>query len=151
MTSQAIASLFLAIAALAGGNALPRDDEQSRATKWVIQSTPASRDGDAPPMAAANAEAMAMATGRPGAPARLAYKSDQAEAWVKPVGKGALAVAVFNRGERVAQVDVIWKELGLTGSPRVRDVWKRLDRGKVHGGFAEKLPAGGAALFRVVP
>ncbi len=151
MRSQAIPILFLAVAALAGGDRLSADDEQSRATRWAIQGSAASREGGAPPMAAANAEVMAIAKDTLAAPARLAHKSSQAEVWVKPIGNGAMAVAVFNRGKRAAQVDVIWKELGLSGSPRVRDLWKRQDRGKVHGGFAEKLPAGGAALFRVVP
>lgn len=102
-------------------------------------------------MAAANAAVLAIGKDKLGAPARLVSKSGQAEVWVKPLENGAWAVALFNRGQSAAQVDVIWKEIGLGGSPRVRDLWRRQDRGKVHGGFAEKLPPGGAALFRVVP
>jgi len=151
MTVRAIPGLFLAIAALAAGSAVNPDGEQSHATLWAIRHPDANRDAPAPPMAKANPEVMAIATDTHSGPTRLVYKTGQAELWARPLENGAWAVALFNRGQRATQVDVVWKELGIRGSPRVRDLWKRQDRGKVHGGFAEKLPAGGASLFRVVP
>jgi alpha-galactosidase len=102
-------------------------------------------------MAKVNPEVMAIAMDTHSGPPRLVYKTGQAELWARPLENGAWAVALLNRGQRATQVDVVWKEIGVSGSPRVRDLWKRQDRGKVHGGFAEKLPPGGAALFRVVP
>ncbi len=73
------------------------------------------------------------------------------EVWVRKLKKGRLAVALFNRGKRPLQVDVIWKEIGLRGSPRVRDLLKGEERGKVHGGFAERIEPSGCALFSVKP
>jgi hypothetical protein len=73
------------------------------------------------------------------------------EVWVRRLKKGELAVALYNRGARPLQVDVIWKEIGLRGSPRVRDLLKGVDRGKVHGGFAERLEPSQCAVFRVKP
>jgi len=151
MTVRSIYGLLLAIAALAAGRAVNPEDEQSRATLWAIRHSETNREAPAPPMAKANPEVMALAMDTHVGPPRLVYKTGQAELWAGPLEHGAWAVALFNRGQRAAQVDVIWKELGIKGSPRVRDLWKRQDRGKVHGGFAEKLPPGGSALFRVVP
>ena len=151
MTIRAIPCLFLAVAALSAGSAVNAEDEQSRATLWAIRHPEANREAPAPPMAKANPEVMAIAMDKHSGPPRLVYKTGQAELWARPLERGAWAVALFNHGQRATQVDVVWKELGIRGSPRVRDLWKREDRGKVHGGFAEKLPPGGAALFRVVP
>jgi alpha-galactosidase len=148
MTIRAIPGLLLAIATLAAGSA---EDEQSRATLWAIRRPEANREAPATPMAKANPEVMALAMDTQSGPPRLVYKTGHAELWARPLENGAWAVALFNRGQTNTQVDVVWKELGIKGSPRVSDLWKRQDRGKVHGGFAEKLPPGGSALFRVVP
>ncbi|GEM_PF-2203819 len=77
------------------------------------------------------------------------------EIWVKPLSKDEYAVALVNRTNKPVSVDVIWEELGIIKDPgewpRVRDVLARKDRGKVHGGFAERLEGGECALFRVKP
>lgn len=149
MTIRAIPVLLLTTAALTAGSDVKPDDEQSRATLWAIRHREANREAPAPPMAKANPEIMAIAMDTGSGSPRLVCKTGQTEVWSRPLENGAWAVALFNLGQRAAQADVVWKELGIKGSPNVRDLWKRQDRGKVHGGFAEKLPAGGAALFRV--
>ena len=121
--------------------------QQSLATGWAINSSPGPPPGSAgihPGIVAIHDDPL-----RKPAVRNAAFQST--EVWVKPLEKGHWAVALFNNGDRLAQVDVIWKELGLSGSPRVRDLWTGRDRGKVHGGFAEKLPPHGSALFKIVP
>ena len=39
----------------------------------------------------------------------------------------------------------------LRGSPRVLDVVRGRDRGKVHGGFAERVEPGASSLLKVIP
>ena len=56
------------------------------------------------------------------------------EVWVKPLEDGSLAVALFNRGEKPAEVSVSWEELSQAESremqaksvlPQVRDLWRQ--------------------------
>lgn len=44
---------------------------------------------------------------------------------------------------------VTFKDLGILGKARVRDLWKRKDLGEVEGSFSCKLPLHGAGLFRL--
>lgn len=113
--------------------------------KWAIQS----EGGLAPPGASPGVAAVHNDKLRQPAVLKAAYL--KTEVWVRPLDGGQWAVALFNLGDRTQQVDVVWKELGLRGTLKVRDLATGADRGKVHGGFAEQLPPGGAALFRVAP
>lgn len=115
------------------------------AVKWAIHA----EGGPAPP--GANQEVVAVHNDKLRQPAVLKAAQLRTEVWIKPLDRGQWAMALFNKSGRAEQVDVVWKELGLNGSPRVRDLSSRVNRGKVHGGFAEKLPPGGAALFLVTP
>jgi hypothetical protein len=103
-----------------------------------------------PEPAAIPAEAAAIRR-QPGGGAELKAKTSSTRVWIRRFADGSHAVAAFNQGERAAQVDVIWKELGVAGQPEVRDVLNEKDLGRVHGGFAVKLTGGGAALYRVMP
>lgn len=115
------------------------------AVKWAIQA----EGGPAPP--GTNHEVVAVHNDKLRQPAVLKAAYLRTEVWIKPLDRGQWAVALFNMSDLFQQVDVVWKELGLNGSPKVRDLSAGVNRGKVHGGFAEKLPPGGAALFRVTP
>ncbi|MHC5112603.1 MAG: alpha-galactosidase, partial [Planctomycetota bacterium] len=50
-----------------------------------------------------------------------------------------------------APVTVTWKELGLGGRQRVRDVWRQLDRGLFTDGFTTGVPFHGVVLLRITP
>ena len=71
------------------------------------------------------------------------------EVWAAPMADGSRAVGLFNRGSAEAEVAVRWADLGLTGSRRVRDLWRQQDLGNVDGGYRVSVPRHGAALVRV--
>lgn len=83
-------------------------------------------------------------------PGELRWQDDGAEIRLRLMRNGDRIFALINRGPRPVAIDVIWKEHGLTGSPRVYDVATGKDRGKVQGGFAERIKPGRAVLLRVV-
>ncbi len=64
---------------------------------------------------------------------------------------GFLYLALRNIGLRPTHVDVVWRELGFRGSARVFDITANKDEGKVHAGFAKKLPPGACAAYRLLP
>lgn len=79
----------------------------------------------------------------------------EGEIRVKPTTRGQWDLALFNNLDRVTSIDVVWKELPMRlkrgSSPQVRNLFTGEDRGKVHGGFAERLEPRGCVLLRVKP
>ncbi|HZT34151.1 MAG TPA: glycoside hydrolase family 27 protein [Bryobacteraceae bacterium] len=71
------------------------------------------------------------------------------EVWAKPLEVGEWAVGLFNRGPESARVTVRWKDLGLSGKHRVRDLWAHRDRGSHKDEFWYHVPAHGVVMVRV--
>jgi alpha-galactosidase len=81
---------------------------------------------------------------------RLARNGDT-EIWVKPLEKGAYAVAFFNGGSSEAEVSIKWADLKLNGKLKVRDLWAHADRGSTADGFSSMVTAHGVVMIRVSP
>ena len=71
------------------------------------------------------------------------------EVWSRPLWDGTTAVALFNRGRTSADVAVMWSDLGLKGTQRVRDLWRQQEVGTGRVGMARMVPPHGAMLFKV--
>jgi hypothetical protein len=84
---------------------------------------------------------------------RQLFKKDRSMAWVSDApstGAGkAYYVALFNLADAAQVVRVDFASLGLKGKLSVRDLWQRSDVGIFRKGYAERLPAHGAALFLI--
>jgi len=96
-----------------------------------------------------NAEVLAVdqdELGRGGEPVRI---DGQIEIWTKPLFDGTMAVAVFNRGRMPKDVDVRWADIGLTGRPKVRDLWQQKDLSDGGDGIQVRVPRHGAVLMKV--
>ena len=57
--------------------------------------------------------------------------------------------ALFNRGLQAADMTATWKELGISGSRVVRDLWQQKDLGRFDRAFTAKVPAHGAVMFKI--
>lgn len=79
---------------------------------------------------------------------RVSKDGDQ-EIWAKPLADDTLAIALFNRGEASALMNVKWSDMQLKGKPVVRDLWAHTDRGKIKDGYVAEVPAHGVVLLRV--
>jgi alpha-galactosidase len=71
------------------------------------------------------------------------------EVWAKPLAGGEWAIGLFNRGPETAKVTVRWKDFGLSGKHRVRDLWAHHDRGNQKDQFWYEVPSHGVVLLRV--
>lgn len=70
--------------------------------------------------------------------------------------KGSVVFGVLvDRGVQpitdTSKVQVDFKDIGITGKARVRDLWANKDLGEFDGSFSRELPLHGAGLFRVSP
>lgn len=78
---------------------------------------------------------------------RLAQQGST-EVWVKPLEKGAQAVALFNRGEAKAKVSVQWADLKLSGKVRIRDLWAHADVKTEAEGYSAEVEPHGVVLLK---
>lgn len=51
----------------------------------------------------------------------------------------------------ISEVKVDFKDLGITGKARVRDLWAHKDLGEFNGSFGRDLPLHGSGLYRISP
>src|SRR5215831_3121150 len=76
-------------------------------------------------------------------------KDGDSEVWVRPLAKGAYAVAIFNRGAAPAEISVKWTDLKLKGKLKTRDLWGHKDLGKIADEFRAQVPPHGVTMIRV--
>ena len=73
----------------------------------------------------------------------------QKEVWAKKMEDGSHAIGLFNRGQVETEVTVKWSDLGLSGSHKVRDLWRQQDLGKFKDSYTIRVRRHGAAMIRV--
>lgn len=70
------------------------------------------------------------------------------QVWKKRLPDGRLAVAVYNLGNETSDITVPWKQLGVSGNRKVRDLVSRHDLGKFNKSWTAKgVPAHGSRLI----
>jgi alpha-galactosidase len=77
--------------------------------------------------------------------------ADQAgvEVWTRPLADGSVAVGLFNLGKQPTTVHVTWDKLHLTGSWKVRDLWRQKGLGTFAEKFESEVPAHGVILLKL--
>lgn len=97
-----------------------------------------------------NKEVIAVDQDRSGQQGKRAVKNGDAEVWVRPLAKGAFAVALFNRGTAAAKIAVHGSEIGLSHWGKTRDLWAHADLPATTGDqFEAEVPAHGVVMLRV--
>ncbi|MCX6889957.1 MAG: NPCBM/NEW2 domain-containing protein [Verrucomicrobia bacterium] len=71
------------------------------------------------------------------------------EVMSRPLFDGTQAVALFNWGEKPAQIEVRWADLRLAGPHPVRDLWLRKDLGVFDGSFKATVARHGTVMLKV--
>ncbi len=79
---------------------------------------------------------------------RVAKEGDL-EVWAKPLADGGHAVGLFNRGEGTAKVTAKWSDIGVSGSHKVRDLWKHEELGKMAEAFSAEVPSHGVRMVKI--
>ncbi len=86
-----------------------------------------------------------------GSRAKRLVQQGSTEVWARDLASGAQAVALFNRGSAPAQVSVTFRQLGMNGTPTVRDLWQKTDVTGLSDGISANVPAAGAAMYVLTP
>ena len=73
------------------------------------------------------------------------------EVWARDLSGGRKAVALFNRDTQDATMSVTFAQLGVTGTPVIRDLWQRADVTGMTTGISVNVPGAGALLYTLAP
>ena len=73
------------------------------------------------------------------------------EVWARGLSGGRKAVGLFNRATTDQMIGVTWAQLGVSGTPAVRDVWQRADVVVSGNGPMMNVPYRAAVLLVVSP
>jgi MYXO-CTERM domain-containing protein len=98
-----------------------------------------------------NPEVLAVNQDASGTHGKRLSSSGNTQVWSRELTGGRKAVALFNRGTAAATVSVTFAQLGITGTPSVRDVWQRTDVAGATTGISTSVPGGGAMMYLVSP
>ena len=87
-----------------------------------------------------NEEVLAVNQDALGTHAKRITQSGTTEVWARDCSGSRKAVALFNRGTADATVSVTFSQLGVSGTPSVRDVWNRANVTGMTTGISVKCP-----------
>lgn len=79
------------------------------------------------------------------------FQKGDFEVWVKEMEDGSKSVGLFNRGYWGGEFTAKWSDIGLSGSQKVRDLWRQKDLGVFSDSFSTKIARHGVVLLRVWP
>jgi alpha-galactosidase len=96
-----------------------------------------------------NEEVLAVNQDALGARGKRVAQQGTTEVWAKDMSGGRKAVALFNRGTQDATVSVTFSQLGVTGTPPVRDLWHRADVTGMTSGISVNVPHEAALMYTV--
>lgn len=95
-----------------------------------------------------NKEAIAVDQDARGAQAHRVSVEGPLEVWARPLADGSVAAGFFSRAGAFP-VKVHFRELGLSGSVHVRDLWQHKELGTFDGEFTAQVPRHGAVFVRL--
>ncbi|HLH56556.1 MAG TPA: NPCBM/NEW2 domain-containing protein [Verrucomicrobiae bacterium] len=84
-----------------------------------------------------------------GRPAGRISKDGTTEIWARDLEDGSKAVGLFNLGEDPVPVKALWRDLGLNGKHKVRDLWRQQDLGSFKQQFQATVPRHGVVLVKI--
>jgi MYXO-CTERM domain-containing protein len=96
-----------------------------------------------------NEEVLAVNQDALGNRAKRLSQQNNTEVWARDLADGRKAVALFNRGTQDATVSVTFSQLGLTGTPAVRDLWQKKDATGMTTGISVNVPHESALMYAV--
>ena len=138
-----------------GNGGMTHDEYITHMSLWAILAAPLLAGNDLSKVTAAdlailtNKEVIAVDQDRKGAQGRRVAQEGPLEVWAKPLSDGSYAVGLFNRGESANPVTLELKDIGISGSAQVRDLWAHRDLGSASGNYTVTVPRHGAVMVKV--
>jgi alpha-galactosidase len=138
-----------------GNGGMNEDEYRTHMGLWCLLAAPLLAGNDLTQMTPAvvalltNPEVIAVDQDPAGLQGHRVSQEGPLEVWVKPLADGSKAVGLFNRSQSAAPVVVYFRDIGVSGTATVRDLWARRDLGSFPDSFSANVPKHGVVLIRV--
>jgi hypothetical protein len=135
---------------------LTPDERRSAMTLWAVACSPMYSGDDLTKLDALGLQLLTndevIAVQQSGNVAAPVGGNDKEQVWAAKNRDGSVTVALFNRdGKETRTVTATWKDLGLSGPAKVRDLWTHEDLGASDGPFAATLSPHACRLLKLTP
>jgi alpha-galactosidase len=136
-----------------GNGGMSLDEYTTHMTLWAMSAAPLLMGHDlrqtSPAMLALleNREVIAVDQDAKGIQGKAVRKDGALEIWAKPLDDGAVALALFNRGDASAKIEARAADAGFATIAAARDLWGAKPVGV--GTLTFDVPAHGAVMLRV--
>ena len=138
-----------------GNGGMNHDEYITHMTLWAMLAAPLLAGNDLSRVSAAdlailtNKEVIAVDQDAKGVQGHRVAQQGPLEVWAKPLADGSYAVGLFNRSESPAPVTLELKDIGISGSAQIRDLWAHRDLGSLTGSYTVTVAKHGAAMLKV--
>jgi alpha-galactosidase len=138
-----------------GNGGMTTEEYRSHMSLWSILAAPLIAGNDLSAMTPeihsilTNPEVIAIDQDAEGKQGKKIKRVGQVEFWKKPLAGGAVAIAVFNRGESTTTASFAWSDFGVTTPISVRNLWGRKDVPPADK-FTAQINAHGVMLLRIL-
>lgn len=136
---------------------LTPNEQYTHMSMWCLMSAPLFFSGDMAKLDAftlnllCNSEVIDVDQDVLGQQARIVLKNEDTLILAKPMEDGSQAVGVFNLGPVARTMSVSWKQLGVSGKQRVRDLWRQQDIGVLDEALEQPVARHGVCMVRMWP
>lgn len=135
---------------------LTPDEQYTHISLWCLLSAPLligcdiSKIDDFTLNLLTNDEVLAIDQDILGKQAQQKIKKPNYQVWVKQLEDGGHAVGIFNLSKTYQTITFAWKDVGLRGTYKVRDLWQQKDIGIAAPSFTTRVPPHGVTLAKIL-
>jgi len=138
-----------------GNGRMNHDEYVTHMSMWCMLAAPLLAGNDLAKMTPdtlailTNPEVIAVDQDPKGVQGRWAWQVGPFEIWVKPLADGSVAALLINRGEDNQNITANFKDLGISGTKSVRDLWAHKDLGEFTDSFSADVPRHGVVMVKI--
>ena len=138
-----------------GNGKLTNDECRMHMSLWCMLAAPLFASNDLTKMSPetlailTNREVVAVDQDPAGIQGHRVWQEGPREIWMKPLAGGVKAVGMFNREGHEMKMTLRFKEVGITGPAKLRDLWAHKDLGSFTGSYTTRVPRHGVVMLKV--
>jgi alpha-galactosidase len=96
-----------------------------------------------------NPEVIAVDQDAKGVQGRRVWQVGPYEVWMKPLADGSVAALLMNRGQDTEKITAQFKDLGIAGTKKVRDLWEHKEVGEFTDSFSADVHRHGVVMVKI--
>ena len=139
----------------AGMGGMTEDEYRTQMSLWCMLAAPLFASNDLTKMSAetlailTNRELIAVDQDPAGIAGHRVWQEGPTEIWMKPLGDGSRAVALFNRNGSPMTITVNFQDVGIAAPTHVRNLWTHTDLEPLDGSYTSSVPRHGVVVLKI--